>query len=62
MTPCRKTPGVACARQEGHMGACTAAPAAHTLDFDEHYRRKWDSLTILADLDWPAPVWADLLD
>lgn len=66
LIPCTKTPGVACARQAGHQGCCTAAPSAATLDWDHDKapiaQRHIDAAVTLFALDWPAPPWADLRD
>jgi len=55
-----------CLRRLGHKGAHTAAPAACTLDWDDHYQERRNErereAKVLMDLDFPTPPWADLLD
>lgn len=51
-----------CVRRAGHAGACTAAPSAATLDWDDHKAEAEVRAELLQALDFPAPRWADLLD
>lgn len=62
--PCTKMSS--CVRRHGHKGACTAAPSAATLDWDDHkdaitVRREHEA-KVLEYLDFPSPYWADLND
>ena len=63
---CTRTAGVDCVRKPGHKGACTAAPSAATLDWDEHRteveERHIAAAVALLELDFETPEWADLLD
>lgn len=63
---CTRTPGVACVRQAGHSGCCTACPSAATLDWDHDKaaveQRHIDAAVTLMALDFETPWYADLND